>query len=582
MNEDINIDEYKNNPRGLFEKLLEIRQQEIRSNDKRISKIIIELNKNKEVDFCELGIQAMKAGFSCFDINHILEDAIPFLSLNIKSTFEYLKGLYNSMQGDLAAGTQYTPIANLTNEQPQFARELLNALIDSGEIFIVGYVSTIFENFAKTGIEDIHNELLTLISHTKEPVVQGVVFALGNLKYDVNINNELLKKTLAAFDELLEKKSDAINQAIASSLGSLYSLDTEVRSRLMLLAKRGEPQTCYKISYFLFLQYKNINDDKWFEEILMTFSAISCQYKGIISHVDYILSGLLKDKKNFELVERFFTAWLLNSDYHPNQQKLDSLFGATLSKMIRQSIFFNTLITKYLNHDDYKLHQAASDLIQYSNLHTKRTINLDQIIIQSLDIEDILYICKKILGYIFDVNTICSLVYSVLTAKPNDIKVKDLVQDIFAGYIGMDYPSTTLEFLRNKLTTSALSDELKGDLKNIIDAIESRQKIFQSLPRLKELSIPQKCTYQIALEESKKNNKLMEEAQKGSIVSKIATKISLKYGISCFSYRDGKYSVPNILSSFSYSVELPRSEIFNPVSASMQRVSFRLAKRGEK
>ena len=55
----------------------------------------------------------------------------------------------------VASGTQYRPIANLTNEQPQFARELLEDLIKSGEPFVVGYISTIFENLSTFILLDI-------------------------------------------------------------------------------------------------------------------------------------------------------------------------------------------------------------------------------------------------------------------------------------------------------------------------------------------------------------------------------------------------------------------------------------------
>jgi len=423
--------------------------------------------------------------------------------------------------------------------------------------------------------------LITLISHNKNPVVQGVIIALGNLKYDAKVNKELVKKTFAAYDELMERKSDEIDRVIAISLGVLHYLGVESRSRLMILAKKGSHNVSYEVSRFLFIQYKNINDDKWFEEILMTLSETRCEYKGIIDNIDFILYGLLENKNNYNLVERFFTAWILNSNYNPNEHKIDSLFGSTLPKMTEINTFFDTLITKYLNQDNSKFHRIASDLIEYSNLYKKRPLNLDQAIIQSLSIEDILYICRKILGYIYNVNTICSLIYSVLEAKPKDIKVKELAHDIFCQYIGFDYPGTTLEFLKSKLSISDLSHDLVCSLKEIVSVIESQQKMLKSLPRLKELTIPNKYVYQVSLEENKKANKYMEEAQKKSIVRQLFTNIPLKYGRGWFSYRDGKYCEPSKLSSISHSVEVPKSEIVNPVSSSIQRFRFRIAKRGE-
>ena len=94
-NENINPTEYKDNPLKLFEKLFQIWQQEIRDNDKKTTKIIIELNNQYGWDLCEIAIQAMDEGFRCFDIHHVLGDAIPSLNLNVKSTIEYLRKLHN-------------------------------------------------------------------------------------------------------------------------------------------------------------------------------------------------------------------------------------------------------------------------------------------------------------------------------------------------------------------------------------------------------------------------------------------------------------------------------------------------------
>jgi len=580
-NQIIDIGEYDDNPLGLFEQLQKIWRNEIGEKDKKTTELIVELNKKHGVDLCEFALQAMDGGFSCFDAHHILEDAIPFLELNITSTYKYLYRLFDCMQGDLMSGSQYRPIANLAKEQPKFARELLEDLIKSGEPFVVGYISTIFENLPDIGIEDLHSEILTLISHIEEPVVQGAVIVLGNLKYDIKSNKVIIEKTFIAFDGLLERNSESINQAITSSLGELYYLGFEAQSRLLALSKRNDPQICFQISRFLFIQYKNLTNDDWFKEVLMTLSSTHCQYKGIIDNLDHVLYGLLGTESNQSLVECFFTEWLLNSDYHRIEHKLDSLFGSTLSKLSEDAVLFDTLVTKYFNHDNYKVNQAASELIRYSNLYKKRSINLDQSIIKSLDLDDVLYICRKILGYLLDVKTLCSLIYSVLTAKPKDKNVKSLVRDIFLNQIGMDYPGTTLEFLKEKLSATDLTVELESTLKDIIDVLESHQKRITSLPRLNELFVPQRLSYQISLEKSKNMNKAMEEAQEGSITSLIATKIPLKYGRSWFSYRNDKYCSPSNLSSVSHSIEIPRSEIDNPVSASMKRAGFRIAKRGD-
>lgn len=580
-NEIINIEEYKDDPIGLFKQLQKIWRDEIKTKNKKTTELILELNKKHSVDICDFAVKAIDSGFSCFDTHLILEDAIPLMELNVKSTSHYLSKIFDGMQGDLMSGRQYQAIANLAKEQPNLARALLDNLINTGEPFVAGYIAKIYENLPNIKIEDLHSEILTLISHSEESVVQGAVIVLGNLKYDIINDKEIIEKTFDTFDRLLATNSESINQAITCSLGELCYLGDEAKSRLLDLSRKNNPQICFQISRFLFHHYKNLSNDDWFKEVLMTLSATPCQYKGITDNLDHVLYGLLGIKEKQSLAELFFTEWLLNSDYEKSEMKLDSIFGSTLSKLSDDTLFFDALITRYLNHDNYMINRAASELIRYSNLYKKRPIILDQSIINSLGIDDVLYICRKILGYLFEVKTLCSIVYSILTAKPEDSEVKALIRDIFLNQIGMDYPGTTLEFLKGKLSTTDLTVEIESTLKDMIRALESHQKMLNSLPRLNELFVPKKLAYQISLEENKNMSKAMEKAQEGSITSMIATRIPLKYGRSWFSYRNGKYSSPSNLSSFSQSFEIPRSEIDHPVNASMKRAGFRLSQRGD-
>jgi len=580
-NEITNIEKYKNDPLKLFKQLQEIWRNEIKSKDKKTTEIVLELNKDQSIDFCDFAVKAMDSGFNCFDTHLILEDAIPLMELNVKSTSHYLSKIFDGMQGDLMSGRQYQAIANLAKDQPDLARKLLDNLINTGEPFIVGYIATIYENLPNIKIENLHSEILTLISHSDESVVQGAVIALGNLKYDIKNDKEIIEKTFDTFDWLISTNSESISQAIASSLGELYYLGDEAKSRLLNLSRKNNPQICFQVSRFLFLHYENLYNDEWFKKVLMTLSDTNCQYKGITDNLDHVLYGLLGIKEKKDLAELFLTEWLLNSDYDKNEMKLDSIFNSTLSKLSDDTLFYNALITRYLSHDNYKINRAASELIGYSNLYKKHPIILDQSFIHSLGIDDVIYICRKILGYLFEVKTLCSTIYSVLTAKPNDLEVKALIRDIFLNQIGMDYPGTALEFLKGKLSTTDITVEIESELKEWIGALESDQKTLSSLPRLNELVVPKKLSYQLALEENKKMSNAMEKAQEGSITSMIATRVPLKYGRSWFSYRNGKYSSPSNLTSFSQSFEIPRSEVDHPVSASMKRAGFRLSQRGD-
>ena len=68
----MNIEEFKDDPLGLFKQLQKIWRDEIKTKNKKTTDLILELNKKHSVDICDLAVKAIDSGFSCFDTHLIL------------------------------------------------------------------------------------------------------------------------------------------------------------------------------------------------------------------------------------------------------------------------------------------------------------------------------------------------------------------------------------------------------------------------------------------------------------------------------------------------------------------------------
>ena len=297
-----------------------------------------------------------------------------------------------------------------------------------------------------------------------------------------------------------------------------------------------------------------------------------------------ILYTILHDRKDWVFVESFLIQWAIKSDISATaNERIGKLFPSTFSTYIRHKAPLETFITNLLNHDDYRAHHLLSDLAHELMFHKIIRLNLDLNILNKLEFEDILYICRKLMGYIIiEADLISSLIFSIFDKNSIDQRTKQLIIDIFSQYLGKDYPKIILEFC-NEIISSGNNLSIKIETANIIvESIKKYLAELNSLPHLKELSLSSNQTYQIKLEESREMTDLMEKASEESILQQLATKIPLKYGKSWFNYQHGKYTQPSFLSSFSHSVDVPGSLITHPVSAEMQRITFRMKKRVEK
>lgn len=351
---------------------------------------------------------------------------------------------------------------------------------------------------------------------------------------------------------------------------------------LVTYSKQNNPQIHYQIANALFRNCKEFNQSSWFKDCLFQLARTSCLHKGTIKKLDIILLGILKENQDWNYVENFLLEWSIKSDIHESpKEDTSELFNSSFYLFMKNKDGLERLVTNFLNHDDHRVHHVLSHLIHTLSVFEIKNLDLSTAILNSLEFVDILYISRKILGYIINHNILCSLILSILKKENIDDQIKKLVLSILSLFVGRDYPGATIEFLKQRN-----QNENRKEIKNIVSAtinnIEEYQNRRNELPQLKELLSSKQQSYQIAIEESKKMNKAMEQAQMSSIIQQMATNIPLKNGRAWFSYRQGEYSTPCPLQTISHSAELPISEITHPVSKEIERAGCRAIKRGEK
>lgn len=573
--------ENKENPVELMNALSNIWRDGIGNNDTTtIQDVIINLNKTHGLDICDITCQALDSGMNFWTIFSIIEKTFPYLNHNLDTTFSFLRKSHEFIKNNLMQINYDLMLSKLIDNQQSLANALLEKLSDKEEPSTAWLMATIYINLSKTNIESIHKDLLLLLSHQNQYIVKAAIFALGKLDYHQNIS--LIDNTLEAFDILAQDDSIEIVQILTIALGELLKIDDKISKRLLLFMEKNDPGINYQISSSLLTQVKANGNEQWFQELLFNLASTKCQYVGIIENIDCVLFELMQNQDHWVLVEEFISNWIIQSDYQHYNGTIDSLFKVTVRSLLEQPKNRNQLITTYFNNDNHLFHKVAFELIHDNDLHTELPVYFDSTIIQTLNNEDILFICRKVLGgYIYKVNTISSLIFSIIEAKPEDVNLKSLISEIFIKHIGKAYPQETLEFLCNK-ATSNMNASIQDLLENIISIIESIQTERKKLPQLKELSVSSKYSYQIAIENRKLMNQASEEAGKKSFISSISRKILIKYGKGSFhSISNGKYSQINKLTEFSVSAPLPTSEIFYPINAALTRVHFNMAKRGE-
>src|SRR6185369_10467336 len=123
--------------------------------------------------------------------------------------------------------------------------------------------------------------------------------------------------------------------------------------------------------------------------------------------------------------------------------------------------------------------------------------------------------------------------------------------------------------------------ESESFISTIIESIQARLTVAESLPRLNELRPPAELQRRLSRAYAKQMSKTTKDAQENSLIRQLATVVPIKGGKGYFNFQDGAYSEPSYLKTFSQSMTVPQRHVLDSVGYEIHLLQLRLAKRGE-
>ena len=97
-----------------------------------------------------------------------------------------------------------------------------------------------------------------------------------------------------------------------------------------------------------------------------------------------------------------------------------------------------------------------------------------------------------------------------------------------------------------------------------------------------ELNATYEELFELSRKEFERQNNISKQAEEQSIMSKLCTKIPLKYGIGFSTCYNGKNTSVSLLKEFSTTINMSKQDIYSPVHEQLLRTQYKLCKRGEK
>lgn len=557
----------KGSPKELFDYLYD----ELGKQDDCISEISAFFINN---DFFELAITALDDDCESFHILLVLDKIGIVKDFETKILLKFLKKLHKANEEYLIlkTGRIFSQISTLF---PEKIPSLIGSLKDLDYNFVPEAIVTLVNNNPNQSINEKYFQSVEFInSNVKAQYIAGYTIletCISNPAFSEKDN------TIKFLYNLLNTRKDYELQRIVKILCNLSLSDLNIQKEIFELRNKNDPYINHAISQFLLSNSSQVNKTEYLKELFITFTTIPCEYNGIINNLGFLLLDLCKIE--FDLFFNFITKWIDESDFRNS----GTPFCETWSSFFHSLDFgahINYILSSYFLQNDIIYHIVAAEIILKTGIISKKHFNFEKEIIKDCTKEDVIFLCRKLLGNIYDIDKLCDLFDSILQIKINDKDIAKIIFDVFVR-LGAEYGIPVLKFVKEKnnsedSTVSEFYTELLPLITNICKGNNDRE-LFPEL----FASYDQKIAS--SRKRKEENKEIIKNVNSKSVVMNLVKSVSILYGKGfCYKLPDSQKSQTSNFSKIEQSFYLSKKDIFCPVDAEMERYFFRIAQRGEK
>lgn len=534
------------------------------------------------VDILAVGAQRIRSGSRVFDVLHLVEAALPYLSrIAVTSVIDLCNAKYEQTKNDMMAGVIHGALERWLETRPNDAQEVHAGVLENLSESTASLLGNAVVALSKT-------DYAAAVDVAREDVRSGVsmrarvgAWTLGRLLLDDRAAQDLINVVVDEVIELIENQQGELrSEGIGAAVRAMHTMPP-FDSILQQLAERGDQDVLCSAATALFLKSDEIRERGITQRWLPLLTALKPEYKNAIKDLDYAMSRMLATPLDAETVMSVLSQWVAN---HGTGGAIDSsaaeLFNDTFRELFALEGHWPSLVTKWLLSDRREHAAALAGILIELSHHSEVNLKFDRNQIDRLTAKDLLFLARRMLGYIHDRAQLTSLAMSLLHSNDVENRIYPMLRALLVDEIGYDYPGSTITALRNAAETASSTND-RDFLLQAAEAINRIMEMQNSLPSLSELKPPTMLRRLFARARAKQMDASYKQASKDSFWRQVATVIPIKAGSGTFSYRESNYGPSAKLSSMSHSIELPRREAFDPIGNSIRHLGFRFAKRDE-
>lgn len=511
---------------------------------------------------------------------HAFCESLPELPVEPHKLADTLEPLLRATDGDLAQGRIIGAVEKLASRSRPDADALYEVFASRPNSRVAEFTVNALVGLARFDLPEAHRRTLSLTAAEQPTLRRAGVGALGHFDY-AGANPDLLETTWKRLEALRAYSgTPEVDQALARSYGNLLHQKEEATEALVEFSSRSAPVVQIQVASILDTKADEARGEPWFRTALLNLARVATSHASTWQVLDHCAASCAEELP--DLVFEFMEAVVIGRDYgaEGKDAQLPKLLMHTISALVQHPEALEAAVTRWFASTERRLHRAATDVVH--NLQDllgeqQPWLRLSKSVLDTFDEQTVLYMVQRIMGHVVTSRPLAALLLSAVRREPCSPALSNFVSGALAEYVLYNYPNEAGGYLRDRIESGEASDTEAEVAKAALDHWKDYSQALHELPRLKEFEPSSRRLYLLRLAEHKQQAAMMEEVRKQSVVMSLATRVPLKYGRGFFMEREGEFTEPSNLSSFSHSVEMPRGALINPIVQEIQRIAWQFA-----
>lgn len=497
-----------------------------------------------------------------FLTRHVFEQALPYLDAPVIPVMRRVLHLYRSAGQDLAAGTIVGKFVEFCARQPSRSQVAL-AEIEANHADYSDLLTATLAAGYRVDTQAFLNHAVRLSKDVNVDLRRGAIFSLAN--FDPQGNAELVEQAIAGLESSVDVETeDGVLAAAIRAAQALLQRDGSQEQRNTALIEKalskGGDFTLHAASEVLFLHTAEL-PAPLVGVLLSNLRRVNPTHKGTLDNIDYGIAHLLRSERA-EIAIQWLEDMLLAAPDELSMEVFDSVAG----EIFGNSALRNKIVTRWLMRGERALCNAVHEIVENAHRREDVLLEIDAAELESTDMVCMIFLARKIIGYLFmQPVTASSLLVSLMRQAQDDEILAELGSLLFDPLL-LNYTGKAFDYVSKQATEE--NGKVKETLERTISAVNEYLDGLRSVGELPALypSTAQRDAYRRNF--SRQMAESMKKAEESSVLLKLVSKSVLLYGRKSINYVHGvngqtqRMEMP--LHSHGVEIEYPRMGNLDP------------------